>query len=318
MIQISKVKVTEDVHFISFSIEDEFSVTFSNLGSAIYGIKFSDKNKNYENVTLIPDNPLEWIKERTYSGAVVAPLAGRYHPRHTSLEQNRAPLHFHGGTAGYDKQLWRYTIQQTEDTAQLIFSFSDRKNQLEAEVCYSLTLSKQLTMEITARTERTAFFNPTNHIYFNLNGNLFDSVESHSLYLDSTAYYLENEQKLISGLSSIPTNSQWDFTQPTGKSLSNLAAYGGLDTTFKLGEKKEGLIRHKKNGRAVRIKTTLPAAVIFTFNQEQPAFSIDGRCYPRYAGITFETQLPANDLEAALITIDKPYYAKTSYTFLHI
>jgi aldose 1-epimerase len=314
MIEIHEETVTESISLISFTIPFKLAVTFSNIGASIFRIKFSDRDNNYENVTLTPESVNTWIENRTFSGAVIAPLAGRYEVHESTLEQNRPPVHFHGGTNGYDKKIWTYELTSTETEAQVLFSLHDEEHDLSVQVIYRLTLQNQLTMEIKGTTTQETFFNPTNHLYFNLNGNPLESIENHRLFLDSDTYYKENADKLIVSSTKITPNSCLDFSSPKGKLLSDLSHFGGLDTTFKFKKKREGLIAHPLNGRAIHIATTLPAVVIFTFNQAQPLFAPA----PAYAGITFETQLPANDLQAVLLTKEAPYYAKTVYSFLHV
>ncbi|WP_086350761.1 hypothetical protein [Candidatus Enterococcus clewellii] len=314
MINILEENVSNDVNFIHFTIESELEITFSTIGASIFRIKFSDRYNFLENVTLTPDSMMKWLENRTYSGAIVAPLAGRYAVHDTLLEQNRPPLHFHGGTDGYDKRIWTYKLTIAEKEAQICFSLYDEQTKTHIHVRYLVNEQKQLSMEISAQTEQEIFFNPTNHLYFNLNGDRQKTIENHKLYLASDTYYVENSEKLIVSPVEIAPNSTLDFSLSNGKLLNELSEFGGLDTTFQFNDKKEGLLWQPDNGRAIHITTTLPAVVIFTFNQEQPLFAPA----PKYAGITFETQYPANNLPLVALTKESPYYEKTVYSFLHL
>jgi aldose 1-epimerase len=313
--EIREKHLNDGICFIEFKLTEKFSITFSNLGGSIVEIKFADKFNTLEPITLMPAYPLSWISHRTFAGSIIGPLAGRYDPKDTILEKNRGALHFHGGTNGYDRQLWQYNIVQTEDQATIIFSLLDQENDLSTQVTYTLTAHCCLSMEIVGETSCEALFNPTNHLYFNLNGDPFQTVENHTLYLNAAAYFQENEQKLLTTQTPILAGSQLDFSAVVGKTLHGLKEFGGLDTTFLFGDKQEGCIIQPENGRGVHISTTLPAVVIFTFNSEQPLFNKDGRSFPNYAGITFETQYPANNLSQCRITKEQPYYSKTDFTF---
>jgi aldose 1-epimerase len=313
--EILEKHLNDGVYLIELKLTEKFSITFSNLGGSIVEIKFADKFDKIEPITLMPTYPLSWISQRTFAGAIIGPLAGRYDPKDTTLERNRGTLHFHGGTNGYDRQIWQYHITQAENQATIIFSLSDHVNDLFTQVSYTLDTHNCLSMEITGETSCSALFNPTNHLYFNLNGDPFQTIENHTLYLNAATYFQENEQKLLTSHTPILAGSHLDFSAVDGKALHELKEFGGLDTTFLFGDKQEGCIVQPENGRSVHISTTLPAVVIFTFNSEQPLFNKNGRSFPNYAGITFETQYPANNLNQCLITKEQPYYSKTDFTF---
>ncbi|MTD39266.1 hypothetical protein GIX45_11640 [Erwinia sp. CPCC 100877] len=186
---------------------------------------------------------------------------------------------------------------------------------MSTQVTYTLNAHYCLSMEIVGKTDSEAFFNPTNHLYFNLNGDPFQTIENHALYLNAAAYFQENDQKLLTTNHPIPPASWLDYSSIKGTTLRTLAEFGGLDTTFLFANKREGSIIQPENGRGVHISTTLPATVIFTFNSKQPLFNKDGQSFPKYAGITFETQHPANDLNYCRITKKQPYHSKTCFTF---
>lgn len=314
MINYSVEKTKENIDFITFNIHDKLEITFANIGASIFEIKFSDCAGNLENIVLTPNSRQYWIENRTFSGSIIGPLAGRYEISDTSLEVNRPPYHFHGGNAGYDKKIWDFEINELPYETQLIFTLNDFENHLKVKVIYSINQHLQLKMAISAIATKKTHFNPTNHIYFNLSGNNQDTVESHTLYLSSNQYFVENTEKVIIGSSKITKDDILDFSDLDGKSLKNLSTFDGLDTTFSLDKKKVGIISHPQSGRAVKINTTLPAAVVFTLNQPQIHFENK----PKYSGITFETQYPANNLEKVMLKAGEEYFSETTYSFLNL
>ncbi|MGM0125533.1 aldose 1-epimerase [Enterococcus sp. AZ194] len=289
----------------------DLEIEFCNLGASIKNIIFSNKFNKPESITMFPENFDSWINNRTFAGSIVGPLAGRYSPNGYALEENRPPVHFHGGTDGIDKQLWEQEVSYTEEKQQISFWYSE--GSLQIQVVYTLWKRNKLTMEIFGTSTLSTFFNPTNHVYFNLNGENQLPVTNHELYINSQKIYLENTDRLIRSIKLLDEEDFLNFSKP--KSLINLEEYGGLDTTFQFDDKQVGSLYSPESGRKISISTTLPAAVIFTFNAPQPAFTRNNQLLPAFSGITFETQYPANHLELVELSKKRPYSSKTTYTF---
>lgn len=295
--------------------KNHMRIIFCNKGAAIFRIFFSDKNGQLENILMAPESVNVWTENRTFSGSIVGPLAGRYDTFETNpeLELNRPPLHFHGGTSGLDTVCWEQHLEKNEDSLILTYQYFDKKTMTYFEVAYTFSDQNRLTMEITATTEKVALVNPTNHLYFNLNGNPFEPITNHQLKLDSKRFYLEDSNQLITSQRSIISGEDQDFYKE--KSLDFIDEIGGLNTTFGFEELRKGSLYNPDNGRKVTITTTLPAVVIYTFNFPQEAFAKGSNEYPKYAGITFETQYPANDLGITQISKEHGYYSRTDYDF---
>lgn len=293
------------------SINPDLSIEFCNLGASVTKIFFSNKFKNIENITLMPEKMTDWLSQRTFAGSIVGPLAGRYETTGTNLEQNRPPLHFHGGSLGMDQWIWKQKIILLSDKIQL--TFSKKMESLDVKVVYTLTKQNQLILEIFAQTQTQTFFNPTNHLYFNLNGNTSKPVTNHQLSVSSDEVCLESKQQVINSQKKLAANDFLNFSNE--KSLALLENYGGLDTTFLFGSTHLGTLFNPENGRKITITSTLPAAVIFTFNKPQPAFTKGQTLLPAFSGITFETQFPANQLDRVRLSPERPYYSKTTYQF---
>lgn len=303
--------ITDGLNLTKLSFNSSLTIEFCNLGAAITGIFFSNKFNIVENIVLMPETLERWLSERSFSGAIIGPLAGRYEIGSTDLEQNRPPLHVHGGSFGMDKWLWEQDVQTFSD--RIVLTFSKKTADLEAKVVYTLTHDNRLIMEISGCSQQDTFFNPTNHVYFNLNGDTSAPITNHQLFINSDTICLENSQKLIIGEQKLPETGLLNFSKK--KALDEIPTFGGLDTTFLFKHEHLGSIEQPLNGRKVTVSSTLPAAVIFTFNAPQPAFTKNELPVPAFSGITFETQFPANQLDRVKLTPQKPYYARTTYQF---
>ncbi|MHC5247030.1 aldose epimerase family protein [Enterococcus sp. LJL90] len=309
MFDIQYENYKDNVVFTKVNVNSTLQVTFANLGASVFEIKLSSKSNCLENILVTPPKSI-WLENRTYAGSIIGPLAGRYETGTTSLEQNRPPLHFHGGSSGWDTQIWQQTVEVTEKTATITFFYED--SNYAAHIVYELDCYAKLTMKINVQCIKKMFINPTNHMYFNLNGTPHEPVSNHFFQLSSDGIY-DEENGLILSSQTFPIPTELNFVSPS--SLNRLKKINGINTTYHLGEERIGSISHPSNGRKITIRTSLPSVVIYTFNVQQPIFTDELKQFPLYSGITFECQYPANNLN--LITFDQnnPYYSETSYEF---
>ncbi|MCM6935026.1 hypothetical protein [Enterococcus faecalis] len=309
MFRLSHEIIDDKVIFTKISLKKELEITFSNLGASVYEILFSDNKGNLENVLITPEKKT-WLKERTYAGSIVGPLAGRYETAGTTLEQNRSPLHFHGGSDGWDKVLWHQSI--IKDTDRLTILFTHLTSAYEAIIKYTIDNSFSLSMKIDIYPKEEIYLNPTNHMYFNLNGVPFLPITNLSLQLDSDAVFTEIDGVIQSDhLSKVSSNCNYNLQ----RSLLTLPEINGLNHTYQLTGKHAGVLKHPTNGRQLEFKTTLPCVVIYTFNIMQKIFSKNSQQFPIFSSITFETQYPANDLQLVTFNPSRPYHSETTYTF---
>lgn len=296
------------VKFTTILLESHFEITFSNLGASVFKIIFPDTNNKCENILIIPSEK-NWILNRTFAGAMIGPLAGRYDSQDTKLEINRPPYHFHGGSNGWDTLLWRQTVKQT--TEYTIVKFFHETIEYHACISYKINKKQELVMETTVNPKTDIYMNPTNHMYFNLNGNPFIPITNHMFKLDSSSIYSESngllQKECLEKVSA--TN---DFRQ---LSLLEKIKNNGLNLTYNFSKNKSGFLYLPENGRQIHFETTLPSVVIYTFNIEQAIFSKEDKIFQKYSAITFETQYPSNDLELVRFNASNPYFARTKYSF---
>lgn len=309
MFQLSYDHIDKSVVFTKISLKKELEVTFSNLGASVFEISFSDNRNNMENILMAPPKDI-WLNNRTFAGSIVGPLAGRYEVGQTTLEKNRPPIHFHGGSDGWDKMVWDQSITENDDSVTV--SFSHSTIDYEALVIYIIDRNYNLTMEILVNPKVTTYLNPTNHMYFNLNGSAFVPVTNHLFKLDSASIFHE-ENGLIKSADPLNVSEHFDF-QILSK-LASLPTFHGINHTYQLYKDYSGVLRHPTNGRQITFKTSLPSVVIYTFNVAQENYSHNNKLYPVYSGITFETQYPANNLELVKFGQTHPYHSRTNYSF---
>lgn len=310
MFRLSTETTDNNIIFTKIIIRDELEITFSNLGASVYEIKFSDIEGNLENILITPPKKI-WLANRTFAGSIIGPLAGRYEVGKTTLEKNRPPIHFHGGTKGWDRIIWNQKITTSFDKFTILFNYETLN--YDAEVIYTVDKNAKLSMKINVWPKRKIYLNPTNHMYFNLNGSPFLDITNHYLQINAKSVFREKNGLIQSAF---PEKVEPSLDLHRSRTLSFLPKTKGINHTYQFTEKRSGILQHPTNGRQVFFETTLPSVVIYTFNVEQSDFKKNNVSYPIYSGITFETQHPANNLYLVSYDSQHPYYSMTTYSFL--
>src|SRR5262249_15056467 len=154
-------------------------------GAIITSIKVPDREGKIGDVALGFDQPEQYWAEPLppFFGAVV----GRYGNRIAkgtftldgktySLAINNSPNTLHGGTKGFDKQVWSVTTKEDGAGSSASFSRTSPDGEegypgtLQVHVTYTLTEKNELIVDYHATTDKATPVNLTQHSYFNLAG----------------------------------------------------------------------------------------------------------------------------------------------------
>ncbi|WP_208559258.1 aldose epimerase family protein [Marinilactibacillus kalidii] len=298
----------------------EYTVTNKNgvalsaipYGAIVTKIVTPDKSGQEADITLNVETLEDMIAHRPFYGATIGRVAGRItdgqykiEGKQVQLEVNEKGNQLHGGPAGLDTKLFKVETKETAEAISLLFTYKSLDGEegfpgnLTVTVEYQLNEQNEWTIRYTANTDQTTLFNPTNHIYFNLTGDIKKPIVTHTLQLASTKHGTLGERNLPTGelVSSIGTS--FDFSKPKllkEAILSDepqISSLSGLDHPFVLenrGSEPQAILTNQESGRKVEMHTDENSVVIYTHNAEMDAFSIQGEPARQYAGITLETQ----------------------------
>ena len=181
--EISKNFTDKKVTEILVENQQGLRASFCTLGARISDLSIPSQNGR-ESVILSLANLEDEATYHTYYGATVGRVAGRIGPEPLNLGQealaltpNERTTHLHGGPEGLDLANWDYEIEEGADQVSVIFSLVDPAGHngypgnLSAQVIHSLDQDNCWTVRYEASTDAPSYWNPTNHVYFNLNGN---------------------------------------------------------------------------------------------------------------------------------------------------
>ncbi|MDZ7834737.1 MAG: aldose epimerase family protein [Alkalibacterium sp.] len=220
----------------------------------------------------------------------------------TQLDINEGNNLLHGGPKGLDTKLWDVLVNETE--GKLIFSITDPAGAnnfpgtMQIKVVYTLTEDDEWIIDYEATTDETTLFNPTNHVYFNLTGDIKKPILNHELKLASPRYIPLAEENLPSDNMENVDGTPFDFTEakPVKEAVHadhpQIKPLNGLDHPFVLEPDTEvkGVLYDPVSRREVKLYTDCNSVVVFTHNALVDDYLIEGEPAKQYAGITLETQ----------------------------
>ncbi|HEV2109246.1 MAG TPA: aldose epimerase family protein [Thermomicrobiales bacterium] len=275
-------------------------VAILTYGGILQSIRVPDRDWRMANVGLGFENLDEYVEAAPYFGALIGRYAnriakGRFTLSGTTyqLATNNGPNALHGGTQGFDKQIWdAKQIDSANGVALRLSRVSPDGEEgypgnLSVEVTYTLTPRNEIRIDYLATTDKTTIVNLTNHSYFNLGGEGSGPVYDHELQLDASRYTPVDVTSIPTGEIAPVAGTPMDFTraQPIGgrirERFEQLVFGRGYDHNYVL-DRPDGegsslapaaTLRDPMSGRTLTISTTEPGIQVYTGNL------LDGRIY---------------------------------------
>ena len=201
--------------------EDGLKAHVITYGAALQALIVPDVEGRCEDVVLGYDDLDGYLRKRRFFGATVGRYANRIANASFVLEgeavrlaANNGPHALHGGPDGFDRQLWQIT--DIGDAAQpyvaLAYVSADGEEgypgRLDVSVTYRLTDLCELSVVLTALSDRPTIVNLTNHSFFNLEGaasgvDILDHrlaiAAEHFLAIDDSAIPLPEPPRSVAG-----------------------------------------------------------------------------------------------------------------------
>lgn len=328
-----------------FCLENDHGVRVRALdyGGIVTETWVPDAKGDFVNVSLGFATLDEYLAHSPYFGALVGRVAGRIGDarfeldgKTYQLEKNEGENILHGGPDNFSKRMWDAERLETVDEIGVVFSLTslDGDNgfpgNLDVRVTYTLNNANEWRIKYEAKSDAATVFNPTNHVYFNLTGDVEKLVLDQELQMRSSRFVALDAASIPTGELVDVTGTVFDFREPralrdgaTSEHPQNVIIKNGYDHAFVLeheaGEPDTRLV-DPDSGRVVEMRTDCDSVVVYTGNQLSGKFAIDGVAVPKYAGVTMETQgLPDSmnheGFGSAVIQKDELFESETIFTF---
>lgn len=303
-----------------FTLKNEggIMVTLTNYGAKIVSVFAPDKNGTLEDVVLGFKSVDEYVAGDAGQGAVVGPYANRIANGQFEIDGqvyqlpvNNHKACLHSGTESFYRQVYDAKEIQTADGPAVEMTLQSPDGQWgfpgnkNVKVTYTLTKDNGLKIDYEATTDKSCYFNLTNHVYFNLKGEGMGDILDHVLIVDANSSTAVGDSTLIpTGEIADIRGTAMDFTTPhtIGERINDpmpqLKMGGGYDHNYILNKDQNGneitfcaSLYEPASGRFMECFTTEPAVQLYTGNfLKGNLIGKRGNAYNYRNGVCLETQ----------------------------
>lgn len=337
--------LNHDITEIIVTNDHGLSAHFLSLGARINQLFVPQKDGRKVNVILGHASLSHLLENRTFYGAMIGRVAGRIargeatinNQSYRFIKNDNGTNHLHGGLGSFDLVNWAYTIEQTDNEVHITFTHQDLNGtngypgNLDVNVKYTITNQNEWKINVIANTDEATLFNPTNHVYFNLNGDNRDTILNHRFQLNADYYIPLQSDSIPFGHVERVDNSPFDLRNgvifselltPEHLSHPQFSLWNGFDHPFVLNSihSESGQFSCDATSISLTMTTDLPNVVIYTHNFPFDALQVDGRDITAYSGFTLETQFEPDAVHHDKfsnieLTPEDTYHHTTTFTF---
>lgn len=308
---------------------------FISYGATLAELHVTDRKHRPVNVVLGFDNLAQYLGEHPWFGSTIGRVANRIAGGkfvldgvEYELSKNDGSNTLHGGTNGFDKQVWQgrllasNAVRFSHISKHLGQGFPGNVN---VSVTYGLTDENELVIEYFATCDQATPVNLTHHSYFNLAGAGKGNICDHQLFIASNKYTAMNDCLIPTGEIQSTSNTHLDFSQPTALGLRLGQVTDGYDLNYVLESnqrslKKAATLVDLQSNRSMEVWTTQPGLQVYTANSFDGSISGIGGTYDKYAGIALEAQHFPDSVNQphfpnTILRPNQTYREKTIYKF---
>lgn len=278
---------------------DALTVELVSYGAHLYRVLAKDRDGLAENVVLNVTPISELANDLQYFGATIGPIAGRIKAARIgdlTLEANENGNSLHSGSQGWSFQEWDMSWEENGATTRVIFSYLDEKSgfpgPISVKVVYEVR-GNELTISFLGETTTPTYFNPTNHAYFNLSGDMKQTIGQQTLEI-SAPHILATDAGLIpTGELIAVAGTPYDFTKEKTLDLALHDLPEGLDTVYafqKHASDHHVTLSDKASGRFVTVTSDAGSVIVYSASGWDRETEVNGRPMVKELGLAIEFQ----------------------------
>ncbi|HKK44875.1 MAG TPA: aldose epimerase family protein [Balneolaceae bacterium] len=316
---------------------NKMEVQITNYGARVTNIRTPDRDGQMGSVVLGFDSLKKYRPVKTYFGAIIGRYANRIanakfsiDGKEYTLPANDGDNTLHGGTRGFESQLWNANPM---DNGSLKLSYLSKDGEegfpgnVHVNVTYTLTQDNELKIEYEATTDKATPINLTNHSYFNLSGHPDQTVMDQELKINADHYTPVNDELIPTGEIASVKGTPFDFTEFHTVGSRFDQTKGGYDHNFVLNRTESDSLFHAatvyspSSGREMKVFTTQPGVQFYSGNfLDGSLVGQNGYHFVQHGALCLETQHYPNSPNQSNFpnTILKPgqtYHQVTVYQF---
>ena len=248
-----------------------------------------------------------------------------------------APFVIHGGTAGFQRKLWKARMHDGAEpslTLTLVSPDGDGgfPGELTTTVTYTVTRDNALKLDYRAASDRPTPVSLTNHAYFALQGEGNGDVSDQMMQVFADHYTPADEGNLVTGEILPVEGTPADFRKPVRvgdrrtSDWPQIAMRKGIELEMVINGK-PGTLRpaarmtDPHTGIVMDVSTTQPAMVVY--GDSIGAHTVTGKggkTYRNFYAMSFETQgfldaVHHANFQSTIVTPQKPMHEVTVFKF---
>lgn len=298
----------KDVFLFTLTNAKGNQVKISNYGGTITNWTAPDKAGNRNSIVVGFDSLGGYLAHPPYFGALVGRYGNRIGDAKFTLDgktyklaANNGKNSLHGGLKGFDKVVWDASTDN-DSVPVLTLKYLSKDGEegfpgnLSVTVQYSLSDDDELKIDYSATTDKSTPINLTNHSYFNLTGDVSNTILNHTLQINADNFTPVDTSLITTGEIKPVKGTPFDFTTPMKIGARIDSVKGGYDHNFVLNSKDGSLqlaaiLSDSVSGRKLEVFTTEPGLQFYTGNFLDGKFmNHDGKPVNLHTAMCMETQ----------------------------
>ncbi|NLV52591.1 MAG: galactose mutarotase [Bacteroidales bacterium] len=340
-----------EVKLFTLTNKNGMEVCITNFGGRIVSIMVPNKDGNFVDVACGFDkveNYFPWNYETDF-GCSVGRYANRINNGEYTYEgttvtlpkNNNGVACLHGGYTGWQYQV--YDVVDSSDQSLTLKRISpDGDNQfpgkVEVTVKFELTDDNAIVINYDGTADQPTVLNMTNHTYFNLSGDMKNTINESILYVNADNYTPGDDNLIPTGEVKPVEGTVFDFRTPRAigtdfdkKDAEMESVGGGYDHNWVLNTKGNQdeiciTMTDPRSGIKMDMYTNEPGVQCYTANfQDGTRPGKGGIMYQKHSAICLESQkfpdspnkymMPGWELSNPFVTPEKPYHSYCKYVF---
>ena len=334
-------KTVTDYKQITLENSAGMQLTLTALGAAIREVKMTDREGVLRTVTLCPTN--EKVFREKHYGKTVGRTAGRIANATFTIDGKTAVLeknnfgtdNLHGGEKGFHSVIFADEVRQGKEYTDVVFSYTSPDGEggyfgtVDVKVTYRVWETRNIFSTIyDATTDTKTLLNLTNHVYWNMSGDLRESAKDQMIRIVASNTAQLNERLCIEEIIPVPNTMDFRVSHKMGDHIGDESVQRytrGYDHPYFLDQ--PGLqhtacaMQSNLSGIRLDVTTTYPCVVFYANCQAVPKNEVfPGKRDEQYLAACFECQYNPDGIhrtpdDCGVLSPDKPYHEETRYIF---
>ena len=303
---------SKEIYLISFTNDNNFTISFYNLGGYIHCVLIPYKNNpNKCEDVILGYNKFEDCKIfPSYFNSIIGRVGNRIanslfylNGKKYKLFNNEGNHHLHGGENGFNKKVWNVnSIRKDKNELSCELEYFSKHleegypGNLNCKTTYTLNNDNEFIIIFNASSDEDTVVNMTNHNYWNFHGHndYYQNITNHSIKIYSHSVCENDSASIPTGNLIGVKNTKFDFQNRKNISQEFLDE-GGVDNNYDIGEnlsiRKVAEVYSNLTKMGVTYFTDQPGVQFYTGNMMANEYNgKENKKYGKNFGLCFEPQ----------------------------